>query len=77
MPSSPLVRNLTVTSILLAPRTRSILMGGLVPSVGNVWKKILCDPYEFKNIKRKNFKREEEFYLSEQPERLKELAEKG
>ena len=38
--------------------------------------RILCDPHEFRNIIRKNFKREEEVYLSEQPERLKELAEK-
>ena len=53
---------------------RRILDAGFCNSVMS--GKILCDPYEFKNIKRKNFKREEEFYLSEQPERLKELAEK-
>ena len=53
---------------------RRILDAGFCNSV--LSGRILCDPYEFRNLKRKNYKREEDFYLSEEPERLRELANK-
>ncbi len=53
---------------------RRILDAGFCNSV--LSGRILCDPYEFQNVKRKNFKREEEIYLSEHPEMLRALAEK-
>ncbi len=53
---------------------RRILDAGFFDSV--LSGRALCDPYEFRNLKRKNFKREEDFYLSEEPERLKESADK-
>ena len=33
-----------------------------------------CSPTEFSDLKRKNYKREEDFYLTEEPERLGEVT---
>lgn len=49
-------------------RMRDMQSVGFTGSVYNA--AVLCDPMEFQNIHRKNFKREEDVYLSEQPEKL-------
>lgn len=35
----------------------------------------LCSPLEFEQLRRRNFKREQDFYLTEEPEKLKEAAD--
>lgn len=35
----------------------------------------LCSPFEFEQLRRKNFKKEQDFYLTKEPERLKEVAD--
>ena len=55
-------------------RMQDMLNAGFEYSVYNA--AALCGPMEFENLKRKNFKREEDFYLTEQPEKIKEEMEK-
>ena len=55
-------------------RIQDMLNAGFKYSVYNAT--VLCDPMEFENLKRNNFKREEDFYLTEQPDRLNEEMER-
>ncbi len=55
-------------------RMQDILNAGFEYSVYNA--AVLCGMKEFEELKRNNFKREEDFYLTEQPEKLKEEMEK-
>lgn len=50
-------------------RMKSILNSGFKYGVLNAAS--LCDPFEFRDIKRKNFKREYDVYFTEYPEKMK------
>ncbi len=55
-------------------RIRDIKNAGFGSIVYNA--AILCGPWEFQDIKRNNFKRDEDVYFTEQPEKLKEEMER-
>ena len=56
-----------------AGRMKEMLRAGFTKSVYS--GVVLCEPMEFQYIHRKNFKREEDIYLSEHPEKLAEQME--
>lgn len=55
-------------------RMKDIINAGFANSVYN--GAVLCPPMEFEDIKKKNFKREKDVYLSEQPEMFKTEMER-